>query len=54
MLQIFSPRWAFGISMLCSSFLAEAQTYPSKTITLLVSLCVLVSNPARLCDFPKA
>jgi hypothetical protein len=54
MWQIFFQRWAFGILILCCSFLAAAQTYPSKTRTLLMSLRVLVSNPTRLYDFPKA
>ena len=36
MRHIFSQRGTFGILMLCCSFWAAAQTYPTKTITLVV------------------
>jgi len=36
MWQIHFQRWTFGILMLCCSFWTAAQTYPSKTITLVV------------------
>ena len=36
MWQIYFQRWTFGILMLCCSFWVTAQTYPNKTITLVV------------------
>lgn len=36
MRKFFFQRWTFGAFVLCCSFWASAQTYPNKTITLIV------------------
>lgn len=36
MRKLFFQRWTFGAFILCCSFWASAQTYPNKTITLVV------------------
>jgi tripartite-type tricarboxylate transporter receptor subunit TctC len=36
MRKLFFQRWTFGAFVLCCSFWASAQTYPNKTITLIV------------------